>query len=150
LARASEFTYLIRVLNTNVNGKHKVPYALRVIKGIGRRFAILCCKIAQIDINRRAGDLTEEEINKISDIFAKPTEYGIPKWFLNRQRCIKDGTWSQVYSNMVDTKLREDKERMKKVRKHRGLRHFWGLKVKGQHSKSTGRTGKTLGVTRKK
>ena len=73
MARASEFTYLIRVLNTNVNGKHKVPYALRVIKGIGRRFAILCCKIAQIDINRRAGDLTEEEINKISDIFAKPT-----------------------------------------------------------------------------
>ena len=77
-------------------------------------------------------------------------EYGIPKWFLNRQRCIRDGTWSQSYSNAVDTKLREDKERMKKVRKHRGLRHFWGLKVKGQHSKSTGRTGKTLGVTRKK
>ena len=73
LARASEFTYLIRILNTNVNGKHKVPYALRIIKGIGRRFAILCCKVAQIDVNRRAGDLTQEEINKISDIFAKPT-----------------------------------------------------------------------------
>ena len=73
LARASEFTYLIRILNTNVNGKHKVPYALRIIKGIGRRFAILCCKVAQIDVNRRAGDLTPEEINKISDIFAKPT-----------------------------------------------------------------------------
>lgn len=59
--------------NTNVNGKHKVGFALRIIKGIGRRFAILVCKIAQIDTNRRAGDLTEEEINKISDIFAKPT-----------------------------------------------------------------------------
>ena len=77
-------------------------------------------------------------------------DYGIPKWFLNRQRCIKDGSWSQVYSNMVDTRLREDLERMKKVRKHRGLRHFWNLKVKGQRTKSTGRTGKTLGVTRKK
>ena len=73
MARASEFTYLIRVLNTNVNGKHKVPYALRIIRGIGRRFATLACKIAQVDVNRRAGDLTEEEINKISDIFAKPT-----------------------------------------------------------------------------
>lgn len=41
-------------------------------------------------------------------------------------------------------------ERLKKVRNHRGLRHFWGLKVKGQHTKSTGRTGKTLGVTKKK
>jgi len=58
--------------NTNVNGKHKVPFALRIIKGIGRRFAILTCKIAQVDVHRRAGDLTEEEINKISDIIAKP------------------------------------------------------------------------------
>ena len=73
MPRADQFTYLLRILNTNVNGKHKVPYALRIIKGIGRRFAILCCKIAQVDVNRRAGDLTEEEINKISDIFAKPT-----------------------------------------------------------------------------
>ena len=61
------------MMNTNVNGKHKVGFALRIIKGIGRRFAILACKIAQIDTNRRAGDLTEAEINKISDIFAKPT-----------------------------------------------------------------------------
>ena len=136
--------------NTNVNGKQKVAFALRGIKGIGRRFAILCCKIAQIDQSRRAGELTEEEMNRISDIFAKPLEYGIPKWFLNRQRCIKDGTWSQLFSGMVDTRLREDLERMKKIRKHRGLRHHFGLKVRGQHSKSTGRTGKTLGVTKKK
>ena len=73
MARASDFQYLLRVLNTNINGKHKVPFALNTIKGIGRRFATLACKIAQVDPNRRAGDLTEEEINKISDIFAKPT-----------------------------------------------------------------------------
>ena len=73
MARANEFQYLLRMMNTNVDGKQKVGFALRTIKGIGRRFAILCCKIAQIDTNRRAGDLTEEEINKISDIFAKPT-----------------------------------------------------------------------------
>ena len=136
--------------NTNVNGKQKVAFALRGIKGIGRRFAILVCKKAQIDLSRRAGELTEAEMNTVSDIFAKPQEYGIPKWFLNRQRCIKDGTWSQLFSGMVDTRLREDLERMKKIRKHRGLRHHFGLKVRGQHSKSTGRTGKTLGVTKKK
>ena len=138
------------MMNTNVNGKVKVGFALRVIKGIGRRFATLACKIAQIDLDRRAGTLTADEMNKISDIFAKPMDYGIPKWFLNRQRCIKDGTYSQVYANIVDTRLREDLERMKKLRNHRGLRHFWGLKVKGQHTKSSGRTGKTLGVTKKK
>ena len=58
--------------NTNVNGKHKVGFALRIIKGIGRRFAILVCKIAQIDTDRRAGDLTSAEIDKICDIFASP------------------------------------------------------------------------------
>ena len=58
--------------NTNVTGKHKVGFALRVIKGIGRRFSILVCKIAQIDLDRRAGELTEDEMNKITDIFAKP------------------------------------------------------------------------------
>lgn len=98
----------------------------------------------------RAGELTEAELDKISDILAKPLDYGIPKYFLNRQRCIKDGSWSQLISNNLDTKYREDMERLKKVRNHRGLRHFWGLKVKGQHTKSTGRTGKTLGVTKKK
>ena len=133
-----------------MNGKHKTAFALRGIKGVGRRFGILCCKIAQIDPSRRAGELTEDEMNRISDIFAKPVEYGIPQWFLNRQRCIRDGTWSQLIANMVDTRLREDLERMKKIRKHRGLRHHFGLKVKGQHSKSTGRKGATLGVTKKK
>mmetsp|Transcript_28336 Transcript_28336/g.20459 ORF Transcript_28336/g.20459 Transcript_28336/m.20459 type:complete len:156 (+) Transcript_28336:138-605(+) len=150
LQKANDFTPLLRVQNTNVNGKHKVAFAIRVIKGIGRRFAIQVLKIAQVDLNKRAGELTEAELDKISDILAKPTEYGIPKYFLNRQRCIKDGSWSQLISNGLDTRYREDMERLKKVRNHRGLRHFWGLKVKGQHTKSTGRTGKTLGVTKKK
>ena len=77
-------------------------------------------------------------------------DYNIPKWFLNRQRDIREGTWSQLISNGVDTKLREDLERMKKIRCHRGLRHHWGYKVRGQKTKSTGRTGRTLGVTKKK
>ena len=33
---------------------------------------------------------------------------------------------------------------------NRGLRHHWGLKVRGQHTKTTGRGGQTLGVERKK
>ena len=110
----------------------------------------MICKIAQVDINSRAGELNEAGMNKISDILAKPLEYGIPKWFLNRQRCIKDGSWGQLISNMVDTRYREDLERMKKMRNHRGLRHYWGIKVRGQRTKSSGRTGKTLGVTKKK
>ena len=28
---------------------------------------------------------------------------------------------------------------MKRVRLHRGLRHYWGIRVRGQHTKTTGR-----------
>lgn len=123
---------------------------MRTIKGIGRRFSGIVLKIAQVPLTKRAGELTEAELNKINDILARPVDYNIPKWFLNRQKDVKDGSWSQLISNNLDTKLREDLERMKKARIHRGLRHFWGIKVRGQRTKSTGRRGKTLGVQRKK
>ena len=57
---------------------------------------------------------------------------------MNRQKDIVDGKNSQILSNGVDSKLRDDLERLKKIRAHRGLRHFWGLRVRGQHTKTTG------------
>jgi small subunit ribosomal protein S18e len=30
------------------------------------------------------------------------------------------------------------------------LRHYWGLRVKGQHTKTTGRRGRVAGVTGRK
>nr|BAC24851.1 ribosomal protein S18-like [Oryza sativa Japonica Group]BAD30794.1 ribosomal protein S18-like [Oryza sativa Japonica Group] len=62
----------------------------------------------------------------------------------------KDGRFSQVVSNALDMKLRDDLERLKKIRNHRGLRHYWGLRVRGQHTKTTGRRGKTVGVSKKR
>ena len=35
-------------------------------------------------------------------------------------------------------------------RNHRGLRHYWGLRVRGQHTKTTGRRGRTVGVSKKR
>ncbi len=98
----------------------------------------------------RAGELTEDQVNKISDVIAKPLEHNIPLWFLNRQKDPRDGVNFQMTSNQVDTKLREDLERMRKMRLHRGLRHLLGLKVRGQKTNKTGRRGKTVGVSRKK
>ena len=59
------------------------------------------------------------------DIIQKPEEYKIPNWFLNRQKDIRDGKYSQVMANVLDVKLRDDLERLKKIRAHRGLRHYW-------------------------
>ncbi|CAI6336562.1 unnamed protein product [Periconia digitata] len=146
----SNFQYIIRLLNTNVDGKQKVMYAMTKIKGVGRRYSNLVCKKADVDLSKRAGDLTSEELERIVTILQKPLEYKIPTWFLNRQRDIVDGKNSQILANGVDSKLREDLERLKKIRAHRGLRHYWGLRVRGQHSKTTGRRGRTVGVSKKK
>ena len=146
----NDFTHILRIMNTNVNGKDKVMFALTRIKGIGRRFSNIVCKMAHIDLNKRAGELTEEEIETVKAIIKQPEQFDIPKWFLNRQKDVKKGTYEQLYSNLVDTSLREDLERMKKIKLHRGLRHYWNLRVRGQHTCTTGRRGRTVGVAKTK
>jgi len=129
-----------------VSGAQKVPYALKRIRGIGRRFATIVCKKADIDVNRRAGELTEDEIEALKAVVSNPLNFNIPEWFLNVQKDRKDGKYYQVVSNQLDTKLRENLERMKKIRLHRGLRHYWNIRVRGQHTRTTGRRGKTIGL----
>merc|ERR1712011_11344 len=145
-----KFLHILRVMNTNIDGGRKVPFAMTAIKGIGRRFAMIVCKKADIDITKRAGEMTDEEVEKLITIISNPRQYKIPDWFLNRQKDIKDGKTTQVLSNFLDNKLREDLERLKKIRAHRGLRHYWGVRVRGQHTKTTGRRGRTVGVSKKK
>jgi small subunit ribosomal protein S18e len=144
------FQHILRVLNTNIDGRQKIMYGLTSIKGVGRRYANLVCKKAEVDMNKRAGELTEDEIDRVVTILQNPRPYKIPDYFLNRQKDIKDGKYSQVVSNHLEHKLREDLERLKKIRAHRGLRHYWGLRVRGQHTKTTGRRGRTVGVSKKK
>ncbi|KAI2185330.1 ribosomal 40S subunit protein S18B [Ophidiomyces ophidiicola] len=146
----TNFQFILRLLNTNVDGKQKIMYALTKIKGVGRRYSNLVCKKADVDLNKRAGEITTEELERIVTIIQNPTQYKIPTWFLNRQRDIVDGKDSQILANNMDSKLREDLERLKKIRAHRGLRHYWGLRVRGQHTKTTGRRGRTVGVSKKK
>lgn len=49
-------------------------------------------------------------------IVGQPRTYKIPDWFLNRQRDHKDGKFSQLTASALDTKFREDLERLKKIR----------------------------------
>merc|ERR1712070_9008 len=146
----ADFTHILRVLSTNVDGKQKVAFAMTAIKGVGRRFSDICCKKADIFLDKRAGELTTDEIERLVTVIQNPQQFKIPKWMLNRRKDHKDGKDSQVIANGVESKLRDDLERMKKIRAHRGLRHFWGLRVRGQHTKTTGRRGRTVGVSKKK
>jgi len=182
-----DFQHILRVLNTNIDGRRKVMFALCKIQGIGRRFSNLICKKAEVDPHKRcvaspgagcglvcftwlavpgsaarrlftpncgpslcrAGELTQDEVEKLVAIIQSPKQFKIPEWFLNRQREWKTGKTMQAFSNNLAAKLREDLERLKKIRNHRGLRHYWGIRVRGQHTKTTGRRGKTMAVAGK-
>ena len=45
-----------------------------LVQGVGRRYANLVCKKADIDMNKRAGELTDEEVRK-KLFHLKPTKY---------------------------------------------------------------------------
>ncbi|KAI7825435.1 40S ribosomal protein S18 [Kickxella alabastrina] len=137
-----QFQPMLRLLNTNVDGNVNIMYALTKIKGVGRQ--------GDIDITKRAGEVTADELERVIEIVQNPLQYKIPAWFLNKQRDHTDGTTNQLVANNVDIELRKDLERLKKIRAHRGIRHYWGLRVRGQHTKTTGRRGRTVGVTKKK
>ena len=145
-----DFQHILRLQNTNIDGRQKVPFAIRKIRGIGRRLAFVLCKTADIDVNRRAGTLSEAERTKLCTILADPLAHKVPFWFLNRKKDPVNGKSTHHYSNLLDSALRDDLERMKKMHMHRGLRHQWGVRVRGQHTKTTGRKGKTVGVSKTK
>ncbi|KAL5704801.1 ribosomal 40S subunit protein S18B [Ranunculus cassubicifolius] len=117
LVENEEFQHILRVLNTNVDGKQKIMFALTSIKGIGRRFAnIHYKKKKKGDSDRQAGELSAAELENLMTIVANPRQFKIPDWFLNRKKDYKDGRYSQVVSNALDMKLRDDLERLKKIR----------------------------------
>ncbi|KAK1577269.1 hypothetical protein Q3G72_020326 [Acer saccharum] len=75
LVANEEFQHILRVLNTNVDGKQKITFALTSIKGIGRRFANIVCKKADVDMNKRAGELSSAEIDNLMVIVANPRQF---------------------------------------------------------------------------
>jgi len=137
--QSQNFQHILRMCNTNVDGRQTVPYALTAITGIGKRMGNLIAKKCDIPVNKRAGELTTDEINRIVAVLTNPLQFKIPAWFLNRQKDFKDGKHSHKFTSDLARALRDDLERMKRCRNHRGLRHFWGLRVRGQHTKTTGR-----------
>uniref|UniRef100_A0A452HUL5 Small ribosomal subunit protein uS13 n=1 Tax=Gopherus agassizii TaxID=38772 RepID=A0A452HUL5_9SAUR len=91
-----KFQHILRVLNTNIDGRRKIAFAITAIKGVGRRYAHVVLRKADIDLTKRAGELTEDEVERVITIMQNPRQYKIPDWFLNRQKDVKDGKYSQV------------------------------------------------------
>lgn len=56
-------------MNTNIDGKRKVMFAMTAIKGVGRRYSNIVLKKADIDLNKRAGECTEEEVSCVNIMY---------------------------------------------------------------------------------
>jgi ribosomal protein S13 len=139
-----------RKLRSQVDGNAKVEYGLTQISGIGRRFAQAIIKIAEINPNMRIGAIPEKDLNRIEDIILDPVANGVPAWMVNRKNDLVSGENLHIIGNKLELSVKRDIDRMKRIRSYKGVRHHRGLKVRGQKTKSTGRHGLVIGVSRKK
>jgi len=143
-----DFRHIVRVASTNVDGKKKLVLALAGVDGIGNRMARIIAQLSGFDLSQRIGDLTEEETLKFDVLLEQLPELA-PPHLLNRQHDYVSGGDLHTYGQSLGIQLMDDLNKLKKIQSYRGIRHERGHKVRGQRIKSNGRSGLTLGVSRK-
>jgi small subunit ribosomal protein S13 len=146
---AEELRHIVRINNADLEGKRQVHMALTGIKGVGRRCARLFAAKAGVDPRATLGLLPDEQINNLKKVIDEANTV-MPVWMVNRRKDIMTGTDKHVMGMDLNASLREDLDIMKKARSYKGIRHERGLRVRGQKTRSTGRTGATVGVSKKK
>jgi len=149
MSSAGEFRHIVRIAGTDIDGTLKATHGLATIKGVGLNFARMVLNVLGIDPNLRIGYLTDHQIKRIEEVLSDPLKFGIPHWAVNRQRDPVTGNDLHLIGGDWDFAVKSDIDLMKKIKCWKGLRHAWGLKVRGQRTRTTGRTGQTVGVTKK-
>ena len=113
---------MARIKGVNIPDNKRIEIALTYVYGIGRSLSNKILADANVDINKKAGDLTSEELVRIRDEVNKYATEGD----LRRE----------VNSNI--------KMKME-INCYQGLRHKRGLPVRGQSTRSNARTRKGRG-----
>jgi len=142
-----EIKHIVRIANTDLDGKRSVQYALIGIKGVNRRIAKILSMYAGINPHDTLGYLNDEEIERLQNSVDNITTI-IPSWMMNKQHDFLTGEHKHIIGTDIYLSLNEDLNFLKKTRSYRGVRHERGLRVRGQRTRSTGRKGRTVGVTR--
>lgn len=150
LNMASGFRHIVRIIDRDVDGAKTVVDALSDIKGVGMRLAYIIARKIGISPETRIGFLSEDKIDEIEDFIRHLPNYGLPDWLFNRRKDLETGKNLHLISSDVDLQVRADIERLKAIWCWRGYRHAYGLKVRGQRTRTTGRKGKTVGVSRRR
>ncbi|MCL9812961.1 30S ribosomal protein S13 [Natranaeroarchaeum aerophilus] len=140
-----DLRYFVRIGQTDLDGTKSVERSLIEMNGIGRRTARIIADKADVDRQATFGRLEDDEIDAVVDVVDEYAEE-VPDWLTNRQRDFFSGETSHKVGNDLNMKRRHDINRMKMISSYKGVRHNRGQKVRGQRTKSTGRTEGTIGV----
>ncbi|WOF16520.1 30S ribosomal protein S13 [Methanoplanus sp. FWC-SCC4] len=144
-----EIKYFVRIENADLDGTKAVQIALTGLPGIGMHTSAIISKLAGVDPRATLGLLEEEPVDRIREVVATYLDR-VPSWMLNRQVDVYSGKAKQLLGSDLRMAIDDDVNRMRKIRCYRGIRHETGQKVRGQRTKSSGRRGSTVGVSRKK
>jgi small subunit ribosomal protein S13 len=147
---SKEFRHITRVAETDLDGNLQVVHAIARIKGIGLNMANVIVQKGNIEPGTRIGFLPEQDLEKLEDIISNPTKYNLPKWLFNRQKDLETGKYLHLIGSDLVLQTKNDIDLLKATKSWRGYRHSYGLKVRGQRTKTTGRKGKAIGVKKKR
>ncbi|MBF0511479.1 MAG: 30S ribosomal protein S13 [Candidatus Omnitrophica bacterium] len=109
-----------RILGIDLPKEKRIEAALPYIYGVGPARAKEILDQTKISVNKRAKDLTEEEISRITSLLQK----------------------NYVTEGDLRREINENIRRHMEVGTYRGLRHRKGLPVRGQRTKTNARTRK--------
>ncbi len=111
---------MARIAGVNIPTNKRVEVALTYIHGIGRSKAKEICSRISIPVERRVGDLTEDEVIRIRES-------------IDRDYTVEGDLRREVAMNI---------KRLMDLGCYRGLRHRRGLPVHGQRTHTNARTRK--------
>jgi small subunit ribosomal protein S13 len=109
-----------RIAGVDIPADKKIKISLRYIYGVGPSNALVILKEAGIDPERRAKDLSEEELAKIIGI-------------LDKDVLVEGALRRSIQQNIA---------RLREIGSWRGNRHRRALPVRGQRTRSNARTRK--------
>ena len=108
----------MRVAGVNIPDEKKVSVALTYLYGVGRTRAEQIIEAAKIAPEKRAKELSLEEVNRIQLAIERMTKV--------------EGELRQV--------VKQNIARLKEIKAYRGVRHMRKLPVRGQRTKTNSRT----------
>ncbi len=143
-----EYNHIVRIVGNDIPGEKKTLIGLTQIRGIGYNFANAILDSLKISPNANIGYLSDSQVQSIEKILKNPSEVNFPSWFLNRRKDVETGEDKHLITSDIAFTVRNDIEREKSTNSWRGFRHMYGLKVRGQRTRTTGRKGGAVGVAK--